>query len=87
MKSDAVRTPVKCAPQRSLFRALGMTEDEHRSKVYEILEKKHGRKVNFEMNEQGNYDCFIEDCYKEGINPEYVADGIVNSEKKASEGK
>lgn len=67
--------------------ALGMTEDEHRSKVYEILEKKHGRKVNFEMNEQGNYDGFIEDCYKEGINPEYVADGIVSSEKKASEGK
>ena len=28
MKSDAVRTPVKCAPQRSLFRALGMTEEE-----------------------------------------------------------
>lgn len=64
--------------------ALGMTEDEHRSKVYEILEKKHGRKVNFEMNEQGNYDCFIEDCYKEGINPEYVADGIVNAEKRWS---
>lgn len=60
--------------------ALGMTEDEHRSKVYEILEKKHGRKVDFEMNEQGNYDGFIEDCYKEGINPEYVADGIVNAD-------
>ena len=28
MKSDAVRTPIKCAPQRSLFRALGMTEEE-----------------------------------------------------------
>ena len=67
--------------------ALGMTEDEHRSKVYEILEKKHGRKVDSEMNEQGNYDGFIEDCYKEGINPEYVADGIVNSEKKTDEGK
>ena len=67
--------------------ALGMTEDEHRSKVYEILEKKHGSKVNFEMNEQGNYDGFIEDCYKEGINPEYVAEGIVSSEKKTYEGK
>ncbi len=62
--------------------ALGMTEDEHRRKVYEILDKKHGCKVNFEMNEQGNYDCFIEDCYKEGINPEYVADGIVNAEDR-----
>ena len=28
MKSDAVRTPIKCAPQRSLFRALGMTDEE-----------------------------------------------------------
>ena len=28
MRSDAVRTPIQCAPQRSLFRALGMTEEE-----------------------------------------------------------
>ncbi len=28
MNSDAVRTPIKCAPQRSLFRALGMTDEE-----------------------------------------------------------
>ena len=28
MRSDAVRTPIQCAPQRSLFRALGMTEAE-----------------------------------------------------------
>ena len=28
MRSDAVRTPVKCAPQRSLMHALGMTDEE-----------------------------------------------------------
>ena len=28
MRSDAVRTPVKCAPQRSLLHALGMTDEE-----------------------------------------------------------
>ena len=28
MNSDAVRTPIKCAPQRSLLRALGMTDEE-----------------------------------------------------------
>ena len=28
MNSDAIRTPIKCAPQRSLLRALGMTDEE-----------------------------------------------------------
>lgn len=28
MRSDAVRTPIKCAPQRSLLHALGMTDEE-----------------------------------------------------------
>ena len=28
MRSDAVKTPVKCAPQRSLMHALGMTDEE-----------------------------------------------------------
>ncbi len=28
MRSDAVRTPIKCAPQRSLMHALGMTDEE-----------------------------------------------------------
>ena len=50
-----------------------MTENEHRNKVYEILEKKYNRKVDFEQNEQGWYDPLIEDCYKDGIDPETVA--------------
>lgn len=28
MNSEAIRTPIKCAPQRSLLRALGMTDEE-----------------------------------------------------------
>ena len=37
MKSDAVRTPIKCAPQRSLFRALGMTEEELKKPLIGIV--------------------------------------------------
>lgn len=37
MKSDAVRTPVKCAPQRSLFRALGMSDEELKKPLIGIV--------------------------------------------------
>ena len=50
-----------------------MTEEEQRNKVYEILEHTYNRKVDFEHNEQGWYDPLIEDCYKDGIDPETVA--------------
>lgn len=60
-----------------------MTEDEHRNKVYEILEKKMGWKIDFERNEQGWYDPFIEDCWKEDVSPEACAQGIVQSVQKS----
>ena len=57
-----------------------MTEDEHRNKVYEILEKSMGWNVDFEHNEQGWYDPFIEDCWKTGVDPKSCAKGLANSE-------
>ena len=59
-----------------------MTEDEHRNKVYEILEKSMGLKIDFEHNEQGWYDPFIEDCWKEDVSPEVCARSIVTSVKR-----
>ncbi len=37
MRSDAVRTPVKCAPQRSLMHALGMTDEEMKKPLIGIV--------------------------------------------------
>ena len=37
MGSDAVRTPVKCAPQRSLMHALGMTDEEMKKPLIGIV--------------------------------------------------
>ena len=37
MRSDAVRTPIKCAPQRSLMHALGMTDEEMKKPLIGIV--------------------------------------------------
>ena len=48
MKSDAVRTGVQCAPQRSLLHALGMTDEEMQKPLIGIVssynEIRHGRR-------------------------------------------
>lgn len=56
-----------------------MTEDQYRHQVYQILSEKYGMKVRFDLNEQGWYDPYIEDCYREGYNAESCARGLVTS--------
>lgn len=56
-----------------------MTEDQYREQVYQILSEKYGMKVRFDLNEQGWYDPYIEDCYREGYNAESCARGLVHA--------
>ena len=37
MKSDAVTKGLQQAPHRSLFNALGLTEDVHTMKLYQVI--------------------------------------------------